>query len=173
MDGERAPLDGFADDADMPSMSQRDMLHDRQSQTCAALLPTMVGIDLVEPLEDMRQMPRFHSATEILHKNPIFLFRFLLPAQNRFHTGSQHSRTEGFDDVIVCAEFQSDDDIRILTLCRQHDYLDFFGLSVTFQPTTNLKFIDAGQHQVEDQQVGAFFEALRRVSSPVCASTIS
>ena len=66
------------------------------------------------------------------------------------HPACQLPSAEGFDHVIVCADFETDDDARLVVTGREHNYWD------TVAGTQFLAEgdpVDTREHQVQDNQV--------------------
>ena len=74
-------------------------------------------------------------------------------AQQRTYPRDQLVRTERFREVIVSAELQSDDSLRLFRARRQHDDRDIGGLLVRADAPADFQPVEMRQHQVEYQEV--------------------
>ncbi len=72
-------------------------------------------------------------------------------AQYGLHAQHEFTRAERLGDVVVRAHLQAEDAVVLVAACRQHD--DRHGAALP-QPAADLQAVHAGQHQVEDDQVG-------------------
>lgn len=75
----------------------------------------------------------------------------LHPSQHGADTGFDDLGTGGFDDVVVGARLQSDDDVEVVTPGGEHDDRE---LAVLPDPAAHLDAVDPGQHQVQQEQIG-------------------
>src|SRR5207249_4707317 len=85
------------------------------------------------------------------------LRRFLLlggAAEDRFDAGDQFARAERFGDVVISAHFEANDAVGFGGAGGEHDQGRVGGAVFSAQAAADLKAIDAGHHQVEDDQVG-------------------
>ena len=73
------------------------------------------------------------------------------PAQHRLDSQGQFARAERLGHVVVRAEFEPDDPIRLAAQRREHD--DRHLADLARMPAADLEPVDARQHQVEHQQV--------------------
>jgi hypothetical protein len=70
--------------------------------------------------------------------------------EHRAHAGRQLARREGLRDVVVCAQLEADDPIRLLAAGGQHDDRQ---ARARPDPAAELEAVHAGKHQVEDDEV--------------------
>ncbi|MET3985744.1 hypothetical protein ABIC27_003622 [Streptomyces sp. PvR034] len=82
------------------------------------------------------------------------------PAQHGAHAGLQQLATGGFDEVVVGARLQADDHVHLLPPRGEDDDRH---LRERPDPAAHLQPADAGQHEVEQHQVG--IEVLQREQS--------
>ena len=73
---------------------------------------------------------------------------------DRFDTGDERLRAEGFGHVVVGPQFQSYDGVRFFGFGGQHNDGNHGGFRSRPQSFADLKAVDLRQHQVEDDQVG-------------------
>ena len=86
--------------------------------------------------------------------------RALRPAQQRPHAGHDFARAEGLGDVVVGAELQPDDAVRLLGLGGEHDHRHGGGRRIGAHRPAHVEAVHARQHHVEDHQIG------RRAAQP-------
>jgi transcription elongation factor GreA len=86
------------------------------------------------------------------------------PAQHGLDPGHQFARAERFADVVVGAKLQTDDTVDFVAPGGQHD--DRWS-ALLAQLATDLKAIDAGQHQVEDHKGHTFVASQAESRLPV------
>ncbi len=79
-------------------------------------------------------------------------------AQHGFHARQQLAQPEGLDDVVIGAQPQPAHAVVLLAAGRQHDH-GTARAGQTHLPQ-DLETVDAGQHEVEQQQVAVAREAL-------------
>ncbi len=75
-------------------------------------------------------------------------------SQDRLHAGEEHPGAEGLGHVIVGAELQARHDVGLLALGREHDDGDALRRLVGLEHPADLEPVEAGQHQVEDDEIG-------------------
>jgi hypothetical protein len=73
------------------------------------------------------------------------------PAQDRTHAQRQLTRAEGLGDVVVRAGLEADQAVGLVAEGGQHDHRD---RPLGAQPAAHLEAVHAGQHEVEDDEVG-------------------
>lgn len=76
--------------------------------------------------------------------------RLLDAPQHGPYPGLDDLGTGGLDDVVVGAGLQADDDVEVVTAGGQHDDRQLAALA---DPAADLHAVDAGQHEVEQQQI--------------------
>ncbi len=81
--------------------------------------------------------------------------RALRPAQQRVDTGHHLLRAEGLGDVVVGAELQPDDAVHLVGAGGDHDHGQVGEPVVVADVTADFEPVHAGQHAVEDDEVGA------------------
>ena len=74
--------------------------------------------------------------------------------QQRAHARDHFVGAERLGDVVVGAQLEPDDAIRLFGPGREHDDRDARRARVTAQRAAYLQAVEAGEHQVEQQQVG-------------------
>ena len=77
-----------------------------------------------------------------------------LPAQHRPHPRQQDLRTERLGHVIVGPEVQAADDVRLLAFGGEHDDRHGLGPRIVPQSLADGQAVDAGKHQVQEDQIG-------------------
>src|SRR5215210_101005 len=75
-----------------------------------------------------------------------------IAAQNGFYPQHQLARAEWLRDVIIRAQFESDDPVHLLRLCGEHDDWDRSRRGVALQCTAYFQPTHSRQHQVEHDQ---------------------
>ena len=86
-----------------------------------------------------------------------FLFRLgalgRRAAEHGLHAGQEHLGTERLGDVIVGTHVQAGHNIDLFAFGGQHDDWDRLGHRVGLQLAADAQPVEAGQHEVEDDQV--------------------
>ena len=77
------------------------------------------------------------------------------PPQYRLHARNQNARAERLGDVVCGTYLEPHDDVCLGALGREHDDRYVSRGDVGFEASTDLEPVDAGQHEVEDDEVGA------------------
>jgi hypothetical protein len=77
--------------------------------------------------------------------------RYGRPAQDRAYARVEHTGQDGFDDVVVGARLQADDDVHFVSPRGRHD--DRQGLVDGAYAPAHVQAGHAGQHQIEDDDV--------------------
>ena len=72
-------------------------------------------------------------------------------AQDRLHPSNQLARAEWLGDVVVRADAETDDHVCLVPLGGHHDDRD---VALGADPVADLQAVDAGQHQVEEDELG-------------------
>ena len=86
--------------------------------------------------------------------------RRVAPAEHGAHARRQLARREGLGDVVVGAELEPDDPVGLFAARRQHDHGQ---VAARPDPPAQRQPVGAGQHHVEDDEVGwAAFDQLPR-----------
>jgi hypothetical protein len=86
------------------------------------------------------------------------------PAQDAAHTSHELAWAEWLDDVVVGAELETDDPVRLVALGGQHDDR---GRTRGADLPADVQPVDAGQHEVEDDQVRGLGGQYGQRSRPV------
>ena len=73
-------------------------------------------------------------------------------AQDRADAQGELARAERLDDVVVGADLETGDPVLLLAARGEHDDGQVGALGP--QPSADLEAVDAGQHEVEDDEVG-------------------
>jgi hypothetical protein len=73
------------------------------------------------------------------------------PAQHAADAGVEHPRLDRLDDVVVGPRLEAGDDVHVVASGGQHDDGH---VPDGPQAPAHLESVDAGQHQVEDHDVG-------------------
>ena len=76
----------------------------------------------------------------------------LHPAQQRRDPGDQFAHAERLGEVVVRADTEADQQVGLVVARRQHQHGH---RTVALNPSAHLVTVEAGQHHVEDDQVGA------------------
>ena len=76
------------------------------------------------------------------------------PPQRRPHPRQQDLRAERLGHVIVGPEVQAADDVRLLPFGGEHDDRHGLGPRIVPQSLADGQSVDAGQHQVQEDQIG-------------------
>ena len=86
--------------------------------------------------------------------------------QQRAHAGDELVRAEWLRKIIVGAELEPDDPLRLLGARGQHDEWNRGGLLVRAQTAADLETVDVRQHQIEHHQSGRIHrDHLQRVAT--------
>ena len=94
----------------------------------------------------------WHVDRQIVHPDCIRIDDVAVdPAQQDAHPGHQLARGKGLGDVVIGAQFQADQAVFKFDPRRQHDDGHIRG---TTQRAADVQSVDAGQVQVEDDEVG-------------------
>src|ERR1035438_7595362 len=95
--------------------------------------------------------------------------RGLTALQNLLHAQDQLSRAKGLGDVVLRAQFQADDAVKLSRFGREHNDGNGGGGGVATQHLAHLQPVDLGQHQVEHDQVwgggAGLLDRLRAIGS--------
>jgi hypothetical protein len=75
-------------------------------------------------------------------------------AQHDLDPRDQFLRAERLRQVVVCADAEAQHDVAFLSLRSDHDHGDGTRHRIGLHTAADLDAVDAGQHQVEDQQIG-------------------
>jgi hypothetical protein len=81
------------------------------------------------------------------------------------HPQHEFARRERLGDVVIGAQLESGDPVGLLTERRQHD--DRCAVGLESQTPADLQPVEAGQHDVEDHEVGAAARVLVERGDPV------
>ncbi len=100
-----------------------------------------------------------HTVADGIEQQPADLDRRLAvagpgTAQHGLEAGHQLTRREGLGDVVVGADFQALDLVVLFTLGGEHDDRDIAGQLVALEPAGQFDAAGAGQHPVEQDQIG-------------------
>src|SRR5262249_3823159 len=74
--------------------------------------------------------------------------------QQRAHAGDEFTHTEGFGNVVVCSQLESDDAVRFLSPGGQHQNRYIAKSVMTSHLSAHFKSSQARQHKVQNDQVG-------------------
>src|SRR5205807_1456429 len=86
-------------------------------------------------------------------------------AQHGFHAGQQLADGEWLGDVVVGAQFESDDLVDFLASRGQHD--DWDRRPFSFELLADIEAAHARHHDVQDDQVGRFGQSPLQAGNPV------
>ena len=75
-------------------------------------------------------------------------------AQEGADAGDEDLVAEGLGDVVRGAHLQSQDDVVLLALSREHQHGGGGEVGVGLQPAENAQAVKAGQHPIEEDEVG-------------------
>ena len=78
---------------------------------------------------------------------------FRVATQYPFETSHEHAWAEWFRYVIVGAEFESSDDVRLFTLCSHHDDRNVSSLFRLLESTTHFESTEIWKHQVKHDEI--------------------
>ena len=83
---------------------------------------------------------------------------FLGAPENGFDAGHEFPGAEGFGDVIICAELETDDLVGFRAFGGKHDDGHRVGPVVPFEGFTDLKAAHFREHEIKDHKRRSFFE---------------
>ena len=121
---------------------------------------------LVTPRSDLQIADRDSSAS--LLSTGLFAETGGSPAEHGLHPGDHYPGAERLGDVVVGAQIQAPDDVRLLTFGGQHDDGNRLGPRVRLESLANGQPVHARQHQIQDHKIrGIGDSTAASASSPV------
>src|SRR5678809_1730733 len=90
---------------------------------------------------------------DIAVRQRILLWHRLLSAKQRPDSRNELAHAEGFGDVVVGAEFKSNNAIGLVAACSENQYGCTGILLVSSQLTADLEPIHSGKHQIQNHEV--------------------